>query len=350
MTATPRYVPILKGKRGEFDALGNLTEPTRASVYPLIEVLPSPEEQDVGADIDKAIAALRTRWFQEPFMLDLSSFDLDERYEGRTILGYAMGVARGFLRPVAVVRLGDSDAVYADAGQAGANGIGVAIRLISEDLDVEPEELNEELDRVLAIMELDPAEIDLIVDVGAISGDFAITGGARLIKGVLRDLSHFPDYRSVTVAAGAFPADLSNVAAWTLGEHPRDDAALYNRVRNRPMSRTINFGDYAIAHPLLAAGVPFAPPPQLRYTVSDRWLSLKGKRNDPRGNSQFYDVCATIASHPAFVGAELGEADRRIANGRGGGHGPGNATTWRTIGTQHHVDLVVSRLTILGEP
>ena len=90
-------------------------------------MLPSPEEQDVGADIDKAIAALRTRWFQEPFMLDLSSFDLDERYEGRTILGYAMGVARGFLRPVAVVRLGDSDAVHADAGQVADRDLVVAL-------------------------------------------------------------------------------------------------------------------------------------------------------------------------------------------------------------------------------
>lgn len=350
MTAAPRYVPILKGKCGEFDALGNLTEPTRAGVYPLVEVLPSPAEQDIGADIEKAVAALRTLWFQEPLMLDVSSFDLDEAYEGQTILGYAMGVAEGYLHPVAVVRLGDSEAVHADAGRAGANGIGSAVRLVSEDLDVEPEDLNEELARVLAAMELDPDEIDLIVDVGAISGEFAITGGARLITGVLRDLAHFPDYRSVTLAAGAFPADLSNVAAWTLGEHPRDDAALYNWVRNRPLSRTVDFGDYAIAHPLLAAGVPFAPPPQLRYTVSDRWLTLKGKRNDPRGNDQFFDVCATIASHPAFVGAELGEADRRIAEGRGGGHGPGNATTWRTIGTQHHVDLVVSRLTNLGEP
>ncbi len=347
----PRYVPILKGKRGEFDALRDLREPTRAGIYPLIEVLPSPEEQDVDADVGKALDALAVRWFAEPVMIDVGYFDL-EPDNGRTALGAAMDMAKGRLEhPVPVFRLADPRAVRSDAARAAsAHGHGVALRLISEDLDVEPDELSGEIAHALDDVGLDPARLDVIFDLGAITGDVAVLGGARLVTSLLRELDRMSEYRSVTIAAGAFPVDLSSVTPWTLGEHPRDDAALYNRIRSRPMTRTIDYGDYAIAHPLLTSSVPFSPPPQLRYTVADRWLTLKARRNDPRGNDQFYDVCATIARHPAFVGADLGAADLRIARGRAGGYGPGNATTWRTIGTMHHADLVVSRLTNLGEP
>jgi len=350
MTRPPRYLPILKGKRGEFDALAELADATRGNVYPLVEVLPGSEEQDVEQAVEKAVRALSTSWFKEPVMLDVSALDPAWREQGQTVLGFAMDMAKIHLNPVAVVRLFDSDEMYRDAANASGDGVGAAVRLVSEDLDLEPDELNEVLARVLAALTLDADETDLIIDVGAIGGDFAVSGGSRLIKSLLRDLEHFDEYRSVTVAAGAFPPNMSDVAAWTVGEHPRDDAALYNRIRSRPLSRMVDFGDYGIAHPQLTTAAPFAPAPQLRYTVADRWLTLRGRLNDPRGNSQFFDICAVIASRPEFVGAALGEADRRIAEGRLGGHRPGNATTWRTIGTQHHIDLVVSRLTNLGEP
>jgi hypothetical protein len=349
--SSPRYVPILKGKRGEFDALRDLQPSTRSVVYPLVEILPSPEEQDVDADVDKAMNALATRWYEEPTMLDVGYFDL-ESDNGRTALGVAMDAAVGRLaHAVPVFRLADPAPVRADVARAAERDRhGAAIRLIGEDLDLFPEELNDELSLALSNIALSYSEVDLLFDLGAVSGDVAVLGGARLVVSLLRDLEGLPHYRSVTVASGAFPVDLSNVAPWTLGEHPRDDAALYNRILRRPSSRTIDYGDYAIAHPLLSGTVPFSPPPQLRYTVADRWLTLKARRNDPRGNAQFFDVCAAIAAHPDFVGADLGPADLRIASGPAEGYGPGNATTWRTIGTIHHADLVVSRLTNLGEP
>lgn len=347
----PRYVPILKAKRGELDALRDLQPTTRSRTYPIVEILPSPEEQDVVHDVSRALEALALRWHQEPVMVDVGYFDL-EPDRGCTALGVAMDEAEGRLKhAVPVFRLADGDVVRAEVARVAArDGNGAAIRLLGEDLDLFPDELSQELSGALGATKLDIAQIDLVIDLGVVSGSAAMLGGARLVISLLRDLVEVNHFRSVTVAAGAFPVDLSNVAPWTLGELSRDDAALYTRVLRRPLARRIDYGDYAIAHPLFAIGVPFSPPPQLRYTVADRWLILKGRRNDPRGNSQFYEVCAAIAKHPDFVGVDLGPADKRIAEGMAGGYGPGNATTWRSIGTMHHVDLVVARLTTLGEP
>lgn len=347
----PRYVPILKGKRGEFDALTHLEAGSRANVYPLIEILPSPEEQDVVHDVDKALTALATRWPFDPIMLDVGYFDLEPNGDGSTPVGTAMDATIGRLaHAVPVFRLADGVEVRADVARAvDRDGHGAAVRIIGEDLDLFPDELNADVSKAMADTGVNHEDLDLVVDIGVVSGDVAVLGGSRLLVSLLRDLNGLARFRSVTVASGAFPVDLSNVTPWTLGEHSRDDATLYNRVVSRPLPRTIDYGDYVIAHPLLTTGVPFAPPPQLRYTVADRWLTLKGRRNDERGNSQFYEVCARIGAHPDFVGPGLGWADKRISAGPAGG-GPGNATTWRTIGTVHHVDLVTTRLTNLGEP
>jgi hypothetical protein len=86
----------------------------------------------------------------------------------------------------------------------------------------------------------------------------------------------------------------------------------------------------------------------LRCTAADKWLVLKAALNDRRGHTQFYGVCEAIASHPGFVGAALGRADARIAHPRS--NGPGDASTWREIGTTHHLDYLVQRITTLGEP
>jgi hypothetical protein len=104
------------------------------------------------------------------------------------------------------------------------------------------------------------------------------------------------------VTAGAFPADLADYQPWTIGEPGRYDAALYDHLlQRRRLPRSPTYGDYAVTSPILVTGLPDRAAPQLRYAVADRWLALKGGRNDPRSNNQFYDVCERIAGHPVLT-------------------------------------------------
>jgi len=192
-------------------------------------------------------------------------------------------------------------------------------------------------------------DADLLLDLGPVAGELMVRPGSRLVAEVLRELTDVNEWREIIVSAGAFPSDLSAYPPWMLGEPVRNDATLYDQLRERRrVPRQPIFGDYAVANPVLVTGLPYRAAPQLRYTVAGKWLVLKGGINDPRGHDQFYEVCEAIAAHPEFVGAELGRADFRIANSRS--HSPGNASTWREIGTTHHLDYVVQRITTLGEP
>lgn len=352
MTA-PHYVPILKGRQGEIDALGTVQIPTRRAMTPLVEVAPKDENEDAAGvlKICQSTVGRLAKRYTDPLMLDGGLLDLSVDIDGgRGVVAVLADEARAAgLSARPVLRLGDPTRAAQEAGDAHRlDGHGLAVRLVGEDLDEDPEDVDDLLDTLLSTACVDRPDVDLILDVGAVDSDIAVRGGARMVIALLRDLPSVADWLSITVTAGAFPVDLSQFTANVPGERPRYDAQLFDRVRARRLPRLPDYGDYAVAHPALSIGGAFSPPPQLRYTVSDRWLVLKGRRTDPLGHDQFYRICQVIASHPEFAGRPVGAADQRIADGSP--QGPGNGTTWRMIGTTHHLDYVALRLTTLGEP
>ena len=347
----PVYLPALKGRQGEFTALADIQPVTRRIVLPLVEIVPGPVDDaaTLRTIVDKTVRKLGV-WAGSRLLLDTGWLPGDiELRAGVGVLGYASATAGDAgIGATPVVRLNDAELAHRDARLHAERGHGIAVRLNVEDMDEDPEDLEEALMALLHRLGRSPAEVDLLLDLGAVDGDVAVRTGARLIRDVLHGLPEPEAWRGLVVLAGAFPTDLQAVQPWTLGELPRRDAMLHDHLRRRPLPRVPTFGDYAVAHPLFVTGPAFPAAPQLRYTASDRWLVLKGRRNDPEGHEQFYRVCEAIARHPEFAGAALGRADARIADPRR--EGPGNASTWRAIATTHHLDYLAHRLTTLGEP
>lgn len=350
---TPHYVPILKGRAGELDALRDVQLKTRQAMTPLLEVAPKDENEAPGTVLKicrQTVQKLSSRYLH-PIMLDGGLFDLSVDVKGgRGVVAVLADEARGAgLLAQPVLRLGDPTRAIREAREAMAtDGRGMTLRLVGEDVDEDPDELDDLFDTLLDEAGVDRREVDLVLDVGAVDGDVAVRGAARLLTSLIRDLPSIGRWRTLTIASGAFPVDLSQYAANTVGKRPRYDAQLFDRVRGRTLPRVPDYGDYAVAHPVLAIGNAFSPPPQLRYTAAEHWLVLKGRKTDPTGNAQFQRICHIIAAHPDFTGTPTGDADRRIADGSR--QGPGNGTTWRCIGTTHHLDYVALRLTTLGEP
>jgi hypothetical protein len=350
----PVYVPVLKGRQGEFKALLDVQEFTLDRILPLIEIVPGPDDEPTTLRqvIDKSVRKLRS-WAGCRLLLDAGLLPADVLLgDGIGAVAFAVMRARELVGADAtpVVRLNDEPLTYTDAVAIHRDYAGgVALRLGREDLEDDPEDIIAALQDVLRALDVGPREVDLIFDLGAVNGDLAVHAGARFVADLLRTLPTPGEWREIVVTSGAFPADLSFIEAWRLGEPPRYDAQVYDRLQQqRRLPRLPLYGDYTVTHPVLSSGPAFPTPPQLRYTVADRWLTMKGRRNDPRGHEQFYVVCEHIRTHPEFVGAALGQADDRIANTRQ--YAPGNASTWRQIGTTHHLDYIVRRITTLGEP
>lgn len=344
----PRYVPILKGKAGELGALTDVTESTLEGLTPLIEVVPRSETHDMAEvirTVGKVVDTLAK--VDVAVMLDAGHLDSDGQIveEGRGPVAQLAHMARSKgVRAQPVVRLDDPAEMWREAAEAVlVDQQGLTLRLRTGDMSIDAiDSIPSRFEAVSLRLE----NVDLLLDLGAVDGD-KLERSASLVALFLRVVEKVADWRSVTVAAGAFPVDLSDFSPYTIGRQHRYDADLWDQVV-RLSKRRPDYGDYTIAHPTHSVDGRFAPPPQLRYTVADDWLVLKGSRNDPRGHGQFQEICRAIAAHPEFAGRPLGNADARIADGSP--QGPGNGTTWRTVGTAHHLDYVVARLTTLGEP
>jgi hypothetical protein len=349
------YAPVLKGRQGELAALGSIQPETKRHLLPIVEIVPGSYEaygvSQSRSIIEKTASKLQA-WAGYRLLLDAGLLTMEVELRGSYgAVGFSIEAAiEQGIDATPVVHLDDGLLALRDARAWHADTRrGVAVRLGAKELDADAEDIDAGVTDLLHDLGVDREHADLILDLGPAIGDLMVRAGSRLAADFLRGLTGAESFREIIVTAGAFPADLTDYPPWKLGEPVRYDAALYDHLRQRKrLPRTPIFGDYAITHPSLVTGLLYRATPQLRYTLADRWLVLKGGRNDRRGNAQFYEVCERIAQHPDFVGGALGNADARISNPRA--KGPGNASTWREVGTTHHLDYVVKRITTLGEP
>ena len=108
--------------------------------------------------------------------------------------------------------------------------------------------------------------------------------------------------------------------------------------------RKPTFGDYAISHPnILTMDMRVVKPAgTLRYTVDDAWYVIKGPNVRENGTEQYHEHCATLTKSNLFLGRNFSEGDAYVERCGKRLEGPGNLTTWRWIGTNHHIEKVVS--------
>lgn len=362
------YIPILKGRLGEFTALSHVDADHLDRMTPLLEVVPGAVEFDddgdptaasVSLDLSRFTDRIVGRWANRRVIVDAAL--VPGSPAGRPpIVELLDGLHRRGQRVIPTVRPSDDDDIVTqvrEAMQAGGQPApGACIRLAGEDLDDTNVPIPEALDRVVRLLRIEPGAVDLVLDFAAIADEQAAAFASRIARLIVGELPYVDDWRTVAVAAGAFPTDLNSVQPNVLSSLTRHDAAIWRGIRSRVAGRVPSFADYAIAHPVMPATAGFAPAPQLRYTAEQEWLVMKGRKSDRRGAKQFFDICRTVAAHPEFT-PDLSWGDRRIAlataaddDALQANPGTGNAMVWRAIGTSHHLAFVVSRLANHDEP
>lgn len=209
------YVPILKGRLGEFTALRNMGHEHPGHFTPLIEFVATGDELDeegepivasVMATVAKTIERLEKSW---PPAADV----FVDLHNLPSIAGYhpVADVVDHFFRndttqviptcrpqdvdePGLLKRLGESLSVFPDRS--------VCIRLSNEDLDERDEPIATYLDQLLVGLDTTPENVDLVIDFGAIN-ETSATFAARIGRMVIADLPHLDSWKSLTVAGGA---------------------------------------------------------------------------------------------------------------------------------------------------
>jgi Beta protein len=355
------YVPILKAKQGEFRALPLLVPDIRSQIVPLLEAPPlegygdavTEEPPTVDTQLERLPAKLEQALGPDRrFFLDLGLVESDPALAGgEQPISYIFGKLhdRG-LAATPVTALGrDDDYREAATEVARADDTGLCMRIVADDLD-DPEAAVALVLEEIAEDSLEPEDVDLLFDLGEVGAN---VGPSVFVMDVtLRDLAERDRWRSLTVAATSFP-DVSAYGPDSINVAQRYEWDLWRRIRGRELPRPPQFGDYGIfGAQLRGAGgeFSFAPSPNLRYTTDDDWLIFKAKSPVRHGYEQFNSICQALVARPEFAGADFSWGDDFIAKCAAGTAGPGNASTWIQVNTNHHITAVVGQLATHGGP
>ncbi len=351
------YVPILKGRDGEYGALACIAPTLKERITPLIELPPIPwdfaEEtpaRSIDAHLKKVSQKIERAWGRDrPFFLDFLWIAESERMvDGAHPVDFVFNSADAHgLLPIPVVSLiKGEEYLAACANSIARNKRGICIRIQREDFADFPE-LNGELARILDRVGAQPETADLLIDFRALTPERMRLNATDALAMISRvpDLSQ---WRTFTVAATSFPENLIGLPPSDSSFIPREEWNLWRTILSRRPNRLPSFADYTISHPEPAEVDPrvMRPSASVRYTTDDYWLVLKGRNLRDHGYEQFHEVCRELIERPEYSGRPFSWGDGYIDDCANEAVGTGNLTTWRKVGTSHHLAFALRQLSI----
>lgn len=361
MTSHLHYVPILKAKEAEMSSLRELSGDVRKHLTPLFEIPPVPwdfvndvEAKTIGehlGQLPQKLASASTpgsRTFIDAGALP----DAVLMADGRHPLSFVIDEARRLdLQLVPVTSPTRPPAYQAAVRDAVArDGLGVCVRLTDDDLE-NSSRVESLLGELSSAIEVSVREFDVVIDFGSIDENHTNRETSAAIS-ILADLPYAGELRSLTFAASSFPPNLSGFSADSVNEIERAEWAVWAAIQKRQGSipRLPAFGDYAVQHPEQVEIDPrvMQMSVNLRYTIDRSWLILKGRNLRSYGHEQFNALCRTLVALPQYYGRGFSWGDTYIHACANELDGPGNATTWRKVGTTHHLTVVSRQIASLA--
>jgi hypothetical protein len=356
------YVPILKGKDGEYGALKELNSATKSGLTPLIEVISIPwdfqndqPKETIDTHLDDVAAKILASWGNtQPLYVDPYWIDESERMkDGRHYLTFVFDDtrAKGVLGiPVTGLRR-DADYQLAVKTIVAADKRGVCIRLENEDF-TELFDLNSNLDTLLTALGVAKGDVDLLMDFREV-GVNQTASVALAAQSIISLLANVSDWRGLIFAGTGFPSEMPGPSTLTLA--PRTEWMVWQQLakHHKRLSRLPTFGDYAISSPDLLDDVDprmMKLSAAIRYTTDSDWLLIKAGLLRKKGFGQFHDLSKLLLGRPEYKGSSHCWGDEYVSLCAVRTQQPGSLMTWRKVGTNHHLTLVQQQVASYALP
>lgn len=353
MITKDQYLPILKGKLGEFKALKCLELSAKKKITPIIEIVPVPTDFDTdepSKTIDEHLSSLPDRILQywgKDQVIYVDGYMIMSEHQMlngvHPMVSIFEELGKRMINSIPVTG-NDRDQEYDVAISHIVSDYknGLCFRLFY-DLSVD---INSEIDRLLTLYKLQTNEVDLIIDLRSIEKN-EIDDLYDITIEALSRVPQLEDWRSLILSCSGFPINLSEI--------PRDQIKLISRkewllwqsiVQESGIKRIPSFSDYAISHPEILEIDPriMSVSAGIRYTGNEVWYIYRGKSVNIYGYEQFFDLSETLINSSEYCGQEHCFGDKYIFECGTNREKTGNHTTWRQVGTNHHISSVVDQL------
>lgn len=346
------YVPCLRWKQGEYLAVFQLPPTTRRMFTPLIEVPGIGydfENETKAKTIDEHLAPFAKRvlekWGRQPCFVDLNLIGSNERMAtGVHPVRFIFNILRERMcSAISVTGLDRNNAYHQEIKNIMTqNKSGVCLRIKIE--QAAKGSLKDDLDSLLSRLKVKPESCDLIIDLGA-PNFIPLEGFSMAIQRIVSKLPYLNDWRTFTILGTSFPKTMKGIRKG--GEIvPRYEWKLYKILIagfRKAGLRLPTFGDYTINHPEIPEldWRVVKPPATIRYTIEDGWYILKGDNVRDYGYKQYHKLSQIVLSSRYYYGSALSWGDGYIQTCTNKSAKTGNLSTWRQVGTNHHIVKVI---------
>jgi hypothetical protein len=350
------YVPILKWKMGEYQALSRLDKRIKDGLMPLLEIPPVGFDFETGLDrksADEHLAdfgkRLKAKWDGRPCFVDLKYVPPTTRLAGgiHFVEGVFADIRASGAQAIPVITLSsDPPFLAAAASVVRADNKGVCLRLNPDDFDRGT--FAADIEGLLRQIGATWADADLVIDFGTPTYT-PITAFVRLLSSTITLVPALNRWRTFTLAGTSYPSPaIATTTPFQLV--PRREWEAYRAfvATIGREGRIPTFGDYAVAQPdPVALDMRFIKPvAKLRYTIDDLWYIARGTPVRTNGFGQFRDMCDTLKRQSFFDGRPFSAGDEYIEDCAAGTVPTGNLSTWVWVATNRHLTKVVSDLAI----
>lgn len=348
------YVPALKWRQGEYQALLKLTDDVKNHVAPLF-TLPQPEyDFETQApkcskieQCEKFITRFPTKWGSRPCWLDfdseMSKEQLDNGLYSIEVVFRELQQIENAVVPVTSINL-EPIALEALSKVIANSNKGLGIRVKAAQLN--KPDIVAICENIVSVTNLEYEDIDLIIDLESPNFEMPEVF-ANMMVAALKRFPWLSRLRSVIVLACSFPESMSEINK-NGDQIPRNEWAFYmdHFLPKISSLRQVNFGDYTIVHTQFTAAMDMRmlkPAAKIVYTDGNTWKIMKGGafRDNP---SQMQGLCRLIEKSSFYRQRDFSDGDLRIYQTANGQNNNGNMTTWKTVGINHHITHVVDDL------
>lgn len=345
-------VPILRWKRAEWLALRYLGAEERARITPLVEITPrsitpGKRRPTIEQMLRKNATDMQANWGPAVLFVDLWHLEANPALSnGLHTFVYLSQEARA--RGVTIVPVTGlnrrANYQLAVASVVATHGMGACFRLHASDL-ARPT-LERDLEGLLAQGRLDRGEVDLVVDFQYVQGAGPDWSDRLAVIPKTRD------WRTLTLASGAFPLDLTG---FRVGQHTllRSDWQAWRRLVDAPkrVARLPAYGDYTIQHGHYSEAPEHANvSASIRYAADEYWVIMRGEglrnENGP-GYAQYPANAQLLCARPEYYGQSFSYGDRYIFEMSQQAQQPGSPETWLRAGVNHHLTLASRQIASL---
>lgn len=363
----PKYVPILKAKKGEFNAFKNLPRAVQLYTLPVFELptltsrmlettylgVSNPREQF----INKCAVDLSSSLSVSTIGVDIHSWAPDSTIEnGEHVLSVFTSCLSNEgceVLPVIGYDRWEDDEYSTILQLLAQSQERFILRLDSyafEDM-VEEELFLETIEDIVSSMGLDTRKCSVILDFGDVSKDSIVD----IQEQVDTALALLKDYQFsfISIAGCSITSDINGMVPKknSTGIVVRKEFKVWTAVRSFNSSTKFVFGDYGIANPNVSDDT-IAPDAngKIRYTVEGSYFVVRGySRRQGEKGAQMHGLCKSLVDSGYFCGVKFSWGDMMIDKCANYGTVKGNVfvgnpTSWVAIDTAHHIAYVTQEV------